>query len=121
MCRQMKAETVTAALRATRFAFANERDLQDGIAQAFDYFGVQFTREVEIATGDRIDFLIGTIGVEVKIGGSLANFTRQLHRYAQSDDISALVVVTGRRRLEGLPETLAGKPIHIVGLWGDAL
>jgi len=117
----MSAEQIAAILRSHAFHWTIEIELQDAIATALTAAGVPFLREHKLAPGDRIDFLAGTVGLEVKIGGSLANLTRQLHRYAQSPRIAELVVVLGRRRLEGLPSMLCEKPLHVVSLWRSSL
>jgi hypothetical protein len=68
---------------------------------------------------DRIDFLIGgEVGAEVKIDGSLTEVTTQLHRYAQSDRVKALVLISSRMRLDNMPSTLNGKPLRVVTLAG---
>jgi len=76
-------------------------------------------REVRVGSADRIDFLLpGGLGVEVKINGSLSGLTRQVHRYAQREEISALIVVTTRHRLAQLPDTMHGKPVRVVKVGG---
>lgn len=112
---------VERALRRRRFRYANEKELQEGLAQAFAEEGIDFRREHSLAPGDIVDFLIGPVAVEVKIGGSLAGVTRQLHRYAQHEPVEALVLVTGLLRLGNLPETLNGKALSVVSVGGAFL
>lgn len=115
----MTPEALATLILAHRFRFSNERELQDGLARIFEARGLAFGREVRLGTIGTIDFLIGDVGIEVKIDGSLAALTRQLHRYAQADAIGALVVVAGRARFRGLPPAIADKPIRVIHL-GDS-
>lgn len=66
-----------------RFNYTDEAELQAGIATMLNDAGVSFIREVTLSRQDRIDFLIGDIGIEVKVGGSLAAVTRQVDDIAR--------------------------------------
>ena len=82
-------------------------------------------REVRLNSRDRLDFLVSHfdpahppstsesrgIAIEVKVGGSLSDLTRQLARYAESERITGLLVVTTKDRHRQLPPSLGGKPI----------
>ena len=65
---------------------------------------------------NRIDLLVGSVGVEVKVAGSLEALTRQIQRYAHAPEISELVVVTDRAALRAVPSTVAGVPVELVYL-----
>lgn len=105
---------VAAALGGLRFNFAAEADLQRGISERLVAAGLNVTAEVDLGDVGRIDFMVGDVGIEVKVDGSLSALTRQLHRYAQSDRVAALVVVTSLRRLCRLPAELNGKAIDVI-------
>jgi hypothetical protein len=109
----MVKEIVT-AVAGCKFLFSTEEELQHGLEYAFGQVGLEFFREERLSDGDRIDFLVSRIGVEVKIGGSLAALAAQLLRYAQSPRLDALVLVTARRQHDNLPETLNGKPLTVI-------
>lgn len=98
-----------------RLAMGDEDALQRGIARALETEGIAFEREVRRGA-DRIDFVVGRVGIECKIKDPVSKVTRQLYRYALWDTIDQLVCVTsvGRHRL--LPSMLNGKPItvHVV-------
>jgi hypothetical protein len=117
------AEAIAACLRRSRYAFTTEEDLQQGIASALQAAKIDAFREFEVAAGSRIDFFIGGgIGIEVKIRAALSALTRQLHRYAQSSHIEALILATPSLRLaRGVPSSLCGKPIVCVVIDGGAL
>ena len=117
-------EKVVEALQTLRTPFAlYETQLHEQVAACLRQAGLPCLHEAVIAKGCRIDFLVDTVGVEVKKGkpdpGALA---AQLRRYAASERISALVVVSQRRGR--LPATILGKPVRQVALhqlWGVAL
>jgi hypothetical protein len=104
-------EAARAALSGYSFQFGTELELQDGIAGVLTSKGVPFLREVVLSKRDRIDFMLdGGVGIEVKIDGSVSALTRQLFRYAESPQISALLVVVSAIRLSNLPSQIGGKP-----------
>jgi hypothetical protein len=108
---------IAQALRAATFTFTSEAELQDGIALALQSAQIVFTREVRLTPRNRIDFFVaGGTGIEVKVDGSLSALVRQLHRYAELENVRELVVVTSLIRLSRLPPDLCGKPITAVCL-----
>lgn len=113
----MKVSELAALLKSKHFQYSSERDLQDGIEVVVKAAGIAYERERELGPGDIIDFLVGDIGLEVKIQGSPAEVARQLLRYASHSDIREIVLVTGKQRLGALPERLMGKPVTVVSLW----
>jgi len=115
---RMTALELALYLESFRYDSGSEAALQDGVAQSLEKAGLSFEREVELAPGDRIDFLAGAVGVEVKLTGGLSEVTRQLHRYAKSERIQELLLVTNSVRLARVPEALQGKPIHVAALLG---
>lgn len=115
----MTTSTITEAINSHKYRFTCEVELQDGLELVFKKAKLAYIREAMLTDKDRIDFLIGNVGVEVKIGGSLADVTRQLHRYAQLSCIESLVLVTSKLRLSGLPDTINDKPLVVVSLMGS--
>jgi hypothetical protein len=109
------------SLQGCRFHCYHEDELQAAIAEVLHAASVDFLREEEISSGSRIDFLIGTIGLEVKVQCSLAALTRQAHRYLQSDKVSDLIVVTTKSHHRQLPARLNGKPVVVVHLLNGSL
>lgn len=106
------------ALAGLRFIGTSEAELQDAIGAALASADLDAAPEVVIAPGARIDFLVEDVGIEAKVDGGLSPLTRQLHRYAQSPKVSALVVVTTRMQHARLPATLNGKDISVVHVGG---
>lgn len=117
-------QEIAAFLRSWRYNFGTERELQAGIWQLLqtEWPGASgWQRERVLADIGRIDFYHPPtgIGVEVKIDHALSALTRQVHAYAQHEDIHGLVVVTSKTRLTRLPESMNDKPIEVVCLIGS--
>ena len=118
------AEIVLQALRAMRPPFIlYEIDLHHLVECRLDECGLEYRHEAAIAKGCRIDYLVGDVGVEIKKGKPRAEtLVRQLSRYAASDQVNSLVVVSWQS--VGLPKKLNGKPIYplaLAKLWGVSL
>lgn len=109
-------DAVAAAIASRRYQYTDEFELHEGIAIALVEAGQAFTREVALSVRDRIDFLVGKIGVEVKTQGSVSRVATQLLRYAASPRVDGLILVTTRLQLDRFPAELAGKPLRVVAL-----
>ena len=105
---------VSALLGRYRLPVDTEAALQAEIEQVLTTNEITFEREVEIAPGDRIDFLVGSVGVEVKIKGAKRAILRQCERYAACDRLEGLVLVTAVAL--GFPDTIEGKPVALHSL-----
>lgn len=100
--------TIIKLVERTRFHYSSEADLQDGLALVFP----NAKREYSLTPTDRIDFLADGVGIEVKTHGANTDILRQLHRYAQSEEIDALILLTTiSRHKVGLPAEMNGKPV----------
>lgn len=96
-----------------RFRFSSEVQLHEGISKVLDVAGISYRREVRIDEHNRLDFLIdGGLVIEVKIAGSGAELLRQVHRYAQEEIVTGIIVVTNKP-WHDLPPTLNGKPVAV--------
>lgn len=113
-------EAIADVLRGVRFSYSSEDQLQRGIASAFNRAGLVFRREVKLSDADRIDFLVGSTGVEVKVTGSVDNVTRQLARYAAHDSVRELVLVTTVARHDTIPRVIAGVSVRVAFVRGAA-
>lgn len=95
-----------------RISGLHEDKVQKDIAAIFDQHDITHTREARLSARDRIDFLVGNVGVEVKTQGSLPALLRQLSRYATHENVTSLLLVTATPRLlVGLPDTIGGVPL----------
>ncbi len=113
-------DQVVTVIRGHRFRHATEDELQEGLAEALAGAGYRVEREARLTPRDRIDLLVDTIGVEVKVAGVPRDVERQLSRYAASERITALVLVTNRARHRP-PDEINGKPVVVASLLGAAL
>ena len=110
-------ERLARLLRSYRFRHTSEDALQRAIVQVLTNEGIPFEREVKLGPKDRIDFMLpGGVGIELKVKGSATNVARQLQRYAKSDRITALVLVTSRLQAGVQLDAYLGKPVHVVNI-----
>lgn len=99
-------QRIRSACTAYVFRCSREVDLQEQVATALGYGSITTRREV-IAEHGRYDLLVeqphatGPIRVvlELKMKGSAAAVERQAQRYAMTDDVDAVVIVTTSARL----------------------
>ena len=110
---------VVKALKAYRFNYQNEKELQEGVEGALAANKIPFEREKILGSNfGTIDFLVdGHIGIEIKTKGSPSAVARQLVRYFKCEKIHELILLTGRSRLGVLPAVILGKKLTVVTLW----
>lgn len=119
----MTLAAVCQQLASYRYRVGNEAELQQQIETALTREGITFTPQYVLDAQTRLDVFLPdyAAAVELKTEGSPASVLRQLHRYAQLTPIAALVLVTTRARLCGMPDVLNHKPLHVVALWEGSL
>ena len=106
----MTAEAVADRIAAHRFAYTCERDLQDALAVLFP----EACREVRLGAAGVIDLVVGRVGVEVKVDGSMPAVARQVDRYARSGLLDAVVVVTNRAKHRAVAGVVTAVPVTVV-------
>lgn len=100
-----------------RFSVVNEGELQLAVASIFSKLGWTFEREVRLTPRDRIDFIVGSAGIELKVKGQADAVWRQMARYSESPRVSSLVLLTTvARHMVASPTTLQEKPVYTVHL-----
>lgn len=117
-------ERIITALRSLRVPVQQgEYDLHEQVRQVLEQQGITCIHEAPLAPRCRIDYLCGSVGIEIKKGKPVrAALIRQLSRYAACPQITALVAVI--ERTADLPREIGGKPLYSVclnRLWGIAL
>ena len=120
----LEMDRIATALSTVRMpAQPEEYDIHTAVAGALTGAGLEYVHEYKLGPRNRIDFLVGRVGIEVKKGRpATSDLTRQLRRYLESDDLGGVVVVT--QRVTALPATIHGKPVRLISLnrlWGVAL
>lgn len=101
-------------LSGVRLPLDSEKALQAAIEGHLTASGVEFEREVTLAPGDIVDFMVGRIAVEVKIKGARRAIFRQCERYAAHDSVEAILLVTNVAM--GFPPEIGGKPTAVLHL-----
>ncbi|QDE83274.1 hypothetical protein [Myxococcus xanthus] len=110
-----------ALVTAHRFRCVGEAQLQQALAQVFTEAELPFQREVVLGDAGRIDFMVGALGVEVKVEGSVSAVTRQILDYAEREEVHGLLLVTTRSHHDGMPAQMRGKPVRVAVLRGGLL
>ena len=116
-------ETILEALRSLRAPLSlNEYDLHRQIADIFNQQGMSFEHEKQLMPRCRIDFLVGTTGIEVKRGRpNKTSLIRQAERYLSSGKLSGIIIVSEQGF--DMPDTILGLPCRTLSLrrlWGPA-
>lgn len=97
------------ALKGKRLPLTDEKECQRAILQVLSDLFIPVRREVKIS-GGVIDFLVGSVGVEVKLKGAAALIRRQIVRYCADQNIEGVVLLTAKP--VDLAPLLRGKPVH---------
>lgn len=116
-CAPAGVAAIVALLLSVRFDLSTEAAIQRGIEELFtvEFGEAGFRREARLSPADRPDFMIGGVAIEVKHNRAVKGATlRQLARYAAHDEVTALILVTGRAM--DMPALIGLKPLHIVAL-----
>lgn len=119
----MSVESILSILRSIRIGYVRlESEITDVIAEKLIEAKVSFAKEVVVAPGCRVDFLVyDGIAIEVKKGKpSTRSVAKQIWRYANSEKVKAVILVSERGLVQHLNEA-NGKPIEYVSLsanWG---
>lgn len=110
----MGAKELTAVLLRKRFTLATEKDVQAEIDQVLRSTVPNHRREVVLDDKNEIDFMVGSVGIEVKIKGNKSAIFKQLQRYCEFDEITDLIFVTSKT--VGIPVTINNKNIYVVNM-----
>ena len=110
----MHCQSLCKLLNSVHFRFKDELELHHGMELLFDRHGVKFEPEASLTPQDRIDFLVGSIGIEAKVDYSLNQLIRQLHRYTKSAKITEVIVLSTKSAHRNVPHLINGKPIYVV-------
>lgn len=109
------ARRIVTICQASRINVSTEAAAHNDLAAALSAAGLTVQREVKLSARDRIDVLVEGVGVEVKVQGSRRNILKQLERYAESEQITALVLATSAAWPAGFA-TVNNKPFFHASL-----
>jgi hypothetical protein len=112
-------ESLRSIVALARVRHTTELELQDGLAEILTGNGIGFVRERALGD-DRVDFFIEGIALEVKTRGGLSDVTRQLHGYAEHEDVTAVLLATTLARHNQMPDHMNGKPVAVAHMLGGA-
>lgn len=108
-------QAIVEFLRRVRLPLHDEKQTQSALESCFKERGIGHQREFALSKADIVDFLAdGGIAIEIKLKGSRTAIFRQLERYAQSDKVTEIVLLTGR--CMHLPTHINGKRASVVSL-----
>lgn len=110
--------TVLDALCSVRVNTQDEQQLQEVIADRLANTNLSVERERRLSARDRVDFFCQGVAIEIKTDGTAPAVERQLTRYAEHDEVDALLLVTTRRRHQDMPRELRGKCLTVLYLGG---
>lgn len=101
-------------LQQYRLELTSEAALQKQIEGILEHLGIEFSREHQLGPKDRIDFLVGGVGLECKIKGGKRAIYSQLERYAEHPIVRELLFVTNVPM--GVPADICGKPVKVLNI-----
>jgi hypothetical protein len=112
-----QAARIAALIHGTRINVTNEALAQDGIHLALRNALPDIRREVRLSSRDRVDLMAGAVAVEVKVKSrqNRREILKQLERYAEHDEVKAIVLATAAAWPGDISE-LNGKPLVVASL-----
>lgn len=107
-------ERLIDAISKQPLTLSTEAALQAQLEKIFKEKEIPYQREFVLDTKNRIDFLCGDVGIEIKVYQPIKSIFKQCERYAKFDQIGSLILVTGRTM--GFPSEINGKSCYLVSL-----
>ena len=111
----MSARKLAEYLYGRTYRLGSERLMQDDVERAFKQDEIEYEREKVLGPGDRVDFLVGGIALELKIKGRPAQIVKQIERYATHDAVDSIVLLTNVP-MPRIPRLHQAKPCYVVSL-----
>lgn len=108
-------EQIVRLIQSHRFDLSDEKRMQAQLANVLSEKEIVFSREHRLSSKDIPDFLVDGVVIECKLKGQRKmDIFKQLKRYAEHDEVKALVLVTNVSM--GLPGEIDGKPAYYATL-----
>lgn len=106
---------IVSLIERARIDISTEAAAHRAIGDTLERAGLDVQREVRLTERDRIDLMVGAVGIEVKVGHSRRRISEQLERYAALSQVQALVLATGTA-WPGGTDKIAGKRFFVASL-----
>ena len=109
------ATALAGLIRRARLDLSTEKHAQADLERALKQAAIAYEREVTLAPGDIVDFLVDGVALEVKLRGiGKRRIFKQLERYAGAERVRAVMLASNISM--GLPPEIAGKDAYFVSL-----
>lgn len=110
----MTVQSISQIIIRQRLPLNDEKALQVELAKVFADNGIEAKREVRLGVGDIIDFMIGDIGMEVKIKGGRRAIYHQCERYCRYPEVKQFILLTNVPM--GFPPEIDGTSCFVISL-----
>ncbi len=115
-------DSIVSVIKQCSFRWSSEADIHKGILQWLErqqQHVPSFRSEVVLTKRDRLDVLLddGT-AIEIKVAGTKTEVLRQLHRYAEHEVVTGLILLTTRMAHLSMPPTVLRKRLVVVPILG---
>lgn len=122
--RTLQLAGIAGVLGRYAYRYCNELQLHTAIAGVLDEAGYRFEREYVLDAGNRADFFLNGLVIEVKVDGSLSSALRQVDRYSGLDAVQGVLLASTERWADRPLANTAqfrGRPFEMVRLRRQAL
>lgn len=114
-------DQVESALVDIAILAAGEKGVHDAVESLLREAGLDPEREVRLTARDRVDLMVGRVAVEIKVAGDVIDVLRQCQRYARSDQVDSVLLVTTSPGHTNIPPAVGGKPLRAIYVGGGWL
>lgn len=104
-------EEVCNQLTNKRFELGNEMRLQGELNKVLIPAFPSIQPEYKLGPKSRVDYLLNGLAIEIKVKGNPMDVFKQLERYASSQEVKELLLITSKSFK--MPDTIGGKPCAV--------
>ena len=102
-------------IRTSKLNITYDKALQREISSLFDENGIEHEAEFRLSDADIVDFKLSNgVFIECKLRQQKRAVFRQLERYAEHEQVKAIILVTNTAM--GLPQKIKDKPAYYCSL-----
>lgn len=110
----MQAEAIVELIKSVKLQHSTEFILHGQLYELFDSLKIPFQKEYKLSKSDIVDLFINGVAIECKTQGQPIQIHRQLERYANHDEVKAIILVSSKYM--NVKKTIKGKPAFMVHL-----